>query len=1354
MNISSQSRRRIGHLIAVNAVIASTVLGLILVLAPIAAGAQSRAYTGVSFGRDGVAGAEPFETVSGIAVDQTNGDVYVLDSGSGSAEAQIYKFDEAGQPSDFSATATNVIHTGVEVRSGSSLKQQISVAPSGAPGGTEGDIYVATGSRGALFPGEKQASVNVYTADGSSLGEFGFPGSCAAGIDRAGNVLTETEESKGGAIAVYEPKGNPPVDSDLAASGTIFKGLEPCVVSTDGAEHFYFSTPYKGEVFKANGLVGAEPISLGKGIMAAVDYATGNVFIDRGNRVVEYGPGAQSQLGTFSDSQLRESRAVAGDATGTHIYVGTSESFLHERVQVFGPPVAVPTLTIGTASTPLPDEATVHGTVDPNGMAITECLFEYGTTEEYGQTAPCDATPPPGSGPTAVSATLSGLAPDGNVYHFRLSASNANGTERSSDSTFATGASVITEPTDQIAETTAVVHGKVFPFEGPYIGCKFEYGLASEATLPEEASCVPSAATFPVDGAYHNVSAHLVGLLANDTRYRVRLTASTASGTVSGQTMVFTTSGDPELSEVRSRDAGQKSAFLEATVDPHGFETEYAIEWGPTSSYGQVALSGMVEPGQGPTTVTARLTGLEPATSYHFRVVAASSADRVESTDRVVETLNHCELPQGRCLELVSQSDAGPVASPGHGTELLEFELQSKAAERGSALAYVSESGFPGASRGAEVLYRATRSESGWANTQLSPGITVLDESQGENSNSSRMLAMSPELNCGVVETNQLLPGSTPRMSEVLEAGGQNIYRLNADGSYTPISTRPPENLVLPEVPQGKRWFRIGGMSTDCSRIIFMSVYRYPGTEALEDRGHVTLYEWNEGVLRSVGVVPSPTGETRVPGVTLGDDLNFESERADRNAVSSNGSRVFFTASRLVGKNPGEVGTPGLFVREGGSKTTDVSESETTVPDEAPSYQWSTPDGSLVYFTAPAGLTSTTSSEGTDLYVYDLAKSPSEHPLSDLSANQVESSAEVAGMLGGSSDGARVYFAATGRLVAGEGLSAARNAEEGTYSIYEAEHGVIRFVATVSQKSGALNTSLLLGNSSQVTSDVSPDGRYLLFESAAGTDGTEKGLSQVYLFDADANKEAISCVSCMPPGGSEVRKPEYELLPPPVRASSGETNYQARALSVKQGVASVTFSSPDELAPGAVKGGTNLYEWSHGQVFLLTAEPAGLRRQANAFESPTERLVFSLGANLDGTDLYFTSPSSLTWDSVEGRSSVYDARIGGGFQQPPAASVPCDPNVEGACQSAPAAVETTPAAASANSSGPGNLKPKQCQKRSGKKHGQCGNKKPGKKRRRTQKHGKRRNAAKHHKKHRAGGKPKKSNAQDKGGSGK
>ncbi len=94
-----------------------------------------------------------------------------------------------------------------------------------------------------------------------------------------------------------------------------------------------------------------------------------------------------------------------------------------------------PIVTTGTASAVTDTGATVMGNVNPSGLAST-AKIEYGTTTAYGSSTSVQSM---GSGTSAaaLTATLSGLAP-GTTYHYRVSASNHDGTSTSLDATFTT----------------------------------------------------------------------------------------------------------------------------------------------------------------------------------------------------------------------------------------------------------------------------------------------------------------------------------------------------------------------------------------------------------------------------------------------------------------------------------------------------------------------------------------------------------------------------------------------------------------------------------------------------------------------------------------------------------------------------------------------------------------------------------------------------------------------------------------------------------------------------------------------------------------------------------------------------
>ena len=96
-----------------------------------------------------------------------------------------------------------------------------------------------------------------------------------------------------------------------------------------------------------------------------------------------------------------------------------------------------PTVTTGSATDVTTAEAIMQGTVNPNGLATTD-QFEYGTTTLYGTTVPVPAESA-GSGTATLNKgyTLVGLLPN-TTYHYRLVATNIEGTTYGKDASFTT----------------------------------------------------------------------------------------------------------------------------------------------------------------------------------------------------------------------------------------------------------------------------------------------------------------------------------------------------------------------------------------------------------------------------------------------------------------------------------------------------------------------------------------------------------------------------------------------------------------------------------------------------------------------------------------------------------------------------------------------------------------------------------------------------------------------------------------------------------------------------------------------------------------------------------------------------
>jgi len=194
-----------------------------------------------------------------------------------------------------------------------------------------------------------------------------------------------------------------------------------------------------------------------------------------------------------------------------------------------GPPVAItnPATYIASFS------ARLNGSVDPHGLTTT-VYFQYGTTTSYGLTTAIQSKT--GNTYQHVAATIGGLTAS-TTYHFRIVATNSNGTRYGADRTFttpsATGLPVaITNPATNVASSSATLNGSVDP-HGLTTNVHFQYGTTTSYGHH-------TANQSKTGNAYQNVAAHISGL-GTSTTYHFRIVATNSAGTRYGGDRTFTT---------------------------------------------------------------------------------------------------------------------------------------------------------------------------------------------------------------------------------------------------------------------------------------------------------------------------------------------------------------------------------------------------------------------------------------------------------------------------------------------------------------------------------------------------------------------------------------------------------------------------------------------------------------------------------------------------------------------------------------------------------------------------------------------------------------------------------------------
>ncbi len=107
------------------------------------------------------------------------------------------------------------------------------------------------------------------------------------------------------------------------------------------------------------------------------------------------------------------------------------------QISYLEPALNTAALTTGAASAITQTSATLNATVNPEGGGVSSCYFEYGTSEEYGSTAPCTSPLGSGQNPPAVSVSVGNLDPN-TTYHFRAVGINLGGASYGGDQSFTT----------------------------------------------------------------------------------------------------------------------------------------------------------------------------------------------------------------------------------------------------------------------------------------------------------------------------------------------------------------------------------------------------------------------------------------------------------------------------------------------------------------------------------------------------------------------------------------------------------------------------------------------------------------------------------------------------------------------------------------------------------------------------------------------------------------------------------------------------------------------------------------------------------------------------------------------------
>lgn len=433
--------------------------------------------------------------------------------------------------------------------------------------------------------------------------------------------------------------------------------------------------------------------------------------------------------------------------------------------------------------------------------------------------------------------------------------------------------------------------------------------------------------------------------------------------------------------------------------------------------------------------------------------------------------------------------------------------------------------------------------------------------------------------------------------------------------------------------------------------------------------------------LNLVSILPNGRA-TREPCWVGLAESGYDDGRGDSvfNAVSQDGSRVFWTSSR----GPGQV-----YVWIDGDPTVAVSGA---ISSASARFRGASLSGDRAILTVDDG-----SAPGDGLFEVEV-DAEEDHQIA----------AEVLGVLGMSEDARRVYFVSR-EEIDGKGSAGAPNLylhnSDGTGG------GTIEFVGTLTSEdaqASGFHPSPISTEPRYRLSRVSADGSHAVFMSAGSLTGydntdliSDEPAAEVYRYEASdgSGSGSLACISCNPTGARPIGR---ELLREAdlstdvwaaARISTTDSHLYSPRVMSNDG-SRIYFESYESLVTRDTNGTrADVYQWQlatsadecrelGAEQFVEEAE--GCLSLISSGESGKDSEFIDASAN--GNDVFIATDSSLV-EQDPGLIDIYDVRVGGGFPPPAKPKGPCSGE---SCQSPPPPPEA-PTPSSSSFHGAGNV---------------------------------------------------------------
>ncbi len=259
-------------------------------------------------------------------------------------------------------------------------------------------------------------------------------------------------------------------------------------------------------------------------------YLAGTGTLDVPEEVIQTGTNVQTGYNRWGDYSLMSVDPTDNETfwfTSEYLGTGGTRKTKIASFKIGNSPMAITlAATAVTAAT-----ATLNGSVNPNTLA-TSYYFQWGTSISYTNSSTPVAV---GNGNSAIAVNLpvTGLT-SGITYHFRIVATNSDGTTNGNDMTFTPGGAVVTTAAvTGISLTGANSGGNVTSDGGSAVTAR---GVCWSTTVNPVVT-----GNHTTDGAGTGTFTSVIAGLSSSTTYHVRAYATNANGTYYGADVPFTT---------------------------------------------------------------------------------------------------------------------------------------------------------------------------------------------------------------------------------------------------------------------------------------------------------------------------------------------------------------------------------------------------------------------------------------------------------------------------------------------------------------------------------------------------------------------------------------------------------------------------------------------------------------------------------------------------------------------------------------------------------------------------------------------------------------------------------------------